>query len=123
MNYLKNLGKSLLWIIGLIIILTFIMTIFSYFDIFGEKITSVLKIIIPIIALFIGGIKTGKCSKKKGWLEGLKLGLIFIVLIFILSIILSSKIELKNILYYIILIISTVFGSMIGINKNNLENK
>ena len=35
---------------------------------------------------------------------------------------LGNKLELKNILYYLIIIISCMFGGMLGINKNNSEN-
>ena len=77
MKYLKNLGLSFIYIISIILILTFITTIFSYFNILNDKITSIIKIIIPIVSMFIGGFWIGKKSIKKGFLEGLKLGAIF----------------------------------------------
>lgn len=123
MEYIKKLGISFLFLFSSFIILTMIMTIFSYFNILGDKTTNIFKIIIPIISLFIGGFYIGKKSIKKGWLEGLKLSIICSIIIVIINyLVYSSPFESKNILYYIILIASSVLGSMIGINfkqKNN----
>lgn len=116
MKYLKNISISILYIITSILILTFITTLFSYFNIIGEKTVSIFKIIVPIISLFIGGFYIGKRSIKKGWFEGLKLGLIFIILLIIFEFLaLDISFKGRNILYYIIIIISSMFGSMIGI--------
>lgn len=117
MKYLKKLGMSFLFIISSILILTFLITIFNYFDIMSDKATSIFKIIIPVISLFIGGFYIGKNSFKKGFLEGLKLGLIFSVILIIFNYLgLDNSFKLKYILYYLILLISSTLGSMIGIN-------
>ena len=68
MKYLKNLGMSFSYMIGTILVLTLIITIFSYFNIMNDKVTSIFKIIIPIISLFVGGFYIGKRSIKKGFL-------------------------------------------------------
>ena len=118
MKYLKNLGISFLWIISTILLLTFIITFFNYFNIISDKIISIFKILIPIISLFIGGIQIGKRSKNKGWLEGLKLGLIFSMFLLIFNFLaFSNSFKLKYLLFYLIIIISSIFGSMIGINR------
>lgn len=118
MNYLKKLGISLLWIISTILILTFIITFFNYFNIISDKVISIFKILIPVIALFIGGIQIGKRSKSKGWLEGIKLGLIFSVLLIIFNFLaFNDSFKLKYLLFYLIIIISSILGSMIGINR------
>lgn len=123
MNYIKNVSFSILYIVGFILILTFILTLFSYFNIFSDKLVSIFKILIPIISLFIGGYYLGKRSNKKGWLEGLKLGFIFLVLLIIFEFLaLDIDFKIKNIIYYLIIISSTSFGSIIGINKNIVEN-
>lgn len=122
MNYLKNIGISMLYIIGFILVLTLLSTALNYFNIIGKNTITVLKIIIPIISLFIGGYYIGKKSNKKGWLEGLKLSLIFSVILIIFNYLgFDNSFEIKNILYYLIIIISCIFGSMIGISKNTKE--
>ena len=118
MKYLKKLGMSFLYIIGTILILTFITTILSYFNILNDKITSIIKIIIPIISMLIGGFYIGKNSLKKGFLEGIKLGLIFSSLLIIFNYLaLNNSFKFKYILFYVILIVSAILGSMIGINR------
>jgi len=118
MKYLKNLGISFLYIIGVLLVLTFITTIFSYFNIFNDKITSIIKIIIPVISMFVGGFYIGKKSLKKGFLEGLKLGAIFSSILIIFNYLaLDNSFKFKYLLFYIILIITSIFGSMIGINR------
>lgn len=118
MKYLKKLGMSFIYIIGSILILTFITTIFSYFNILNDKITSIIKIIIPVISMLIGGFYIGKRSSKKGFLEGLKLGSIFsIVLIIFNYLAFDNSFKFKYMLFYIILITSSILGSMIGINR------
>ncbi len=117
MKYLKNISISLLYIIVSILVLTFITTLFSYFNIIGEKTISIFKIIIPIISLFIGGFNIGKHSIKKGWFEGFKLSSIFIILLIIFEFTaLDISFKSKNLIYYLIIIISSIFGSMIGIS-------
>lgn len=123
MKYAKDLGISLLFIIGSLLILTLLITFLNYFNLFSNSLVSVFKIIIPIASLFIGGFLMGKKSSKKGWLEGLKLSLVFTVLLILFNILgLRNKIELKNILYYVIIIVSCIFGGMLGINKNSSNN-
>ena len=123
MNYLKKTGISLLYIIGFILILTFLITLLNYFNIISKNVVSVFKIIIPIVSLFIGGFIIGKKSSKKGWLEGLKLSLIFLFIFILFNYLgLKNNIEFKNLLYYLIIITSTCFGSMLGINYNKEEN-
>ena len=118
MIYLKKLGLSFIYIIGTILVLTFITTILSYFNILNDKITSIVKIIIPIISMLIGGFYIGKNSFKKGFLEGLKLGGIFSCILIIFNYLaFNNSFKLKYLLFYLILIITSILGSMIGINK------
>lgn len=116
--YIKNLGISIIKAIISIISFTFFITLLSYFNIINDKICSIFKILIPVISLFIGGFYMGKKSRNKGYLEGLKFGLIFCLLLIIFNLIVFGfTFEIKYILFYIIIIISSTLGSMIGINK------
>ena len=122
MKYLKKLGFSILYSIGTILIITFIITLLNYFNIISDSIISIFKILIPVIALFIGGFYIGKNSNNKGYLEGLKLGAIFSILLLIFNFLaLNNSFKLKYILFYLIIIMSAIFGSMIGINKRKKQ--
>jgi len=118
MNYLKKIGIGFGYIIAISLISVLLLTILNYFSIIGSKMVVFLEIVIAFISMFIGGFIVGKRSNQKGWLEGLKFGGIFLVFIVILNLILKNDIEIKNIIYYIIILFSTIFGSIIGINKN-----
>lgn len=122
MNYIKNISISIgLIIISLIVLILFITT-FSYFNILNYTTSNIFKMFIPIISLFIGGFYIGKKSQKKGWLEGLKLGLIFLVLLIIFEYLgFDDKFEIKKLLYYLIITSSSIFGSIIGINKKKVH--
>ena len=73
-----------------------------------------MAIIIMIITFIIMGFLKGKSSNNKGYLQGLKIGGILVVILFMIS---FFNFSLKTIIYYIILLLSSVFGAMIGINK------
>ncbi|NLL44279.1 MAG: TIGR04086 family membrane protein [Mollicutes bacterium] len=124
MLFLKNCLKPLLYIIGSILILTLIVTILNYFNVINYQVVTIIKFIIPIISLFIGGILIGKRSHHKGWLAGLKLAIIFLFILFLFNYLgLNHKIKLTDLIYYLIFIISTMFGSVIGINSKKEEKE
>ncbi len=116
-KYLISLG----YIFAIIFGITLFLTIFSYFDILSTSVLKILKIIVSIIATFAGGFMIGKNSDKKGYLEGIKLGIIYVIIIFLLSILGFSNFKWSNLLFYLIIILSTMLGAMFGINKNIKE--
>ena len=117
MNYIKKYSKILIIMFLIILVTTFFITLLNYFDILGRSLTVIFKILIILISMFTGGYIVGMKCKNKGYLEGLKLGVIFSIILFIFTLIFGDF-KITNIFYYLILIISTIFGSMIGINKN-----
>ncbi len=117
MKYIKNLSISFLIAIMSLLLLLFLVTIFNYFDLFNHKVTNILIIMIPILSLILGGFYIGKKAIKRGYLEGLKLGIIFILIIVIINLILQENFNLKDIIFYLILLSSSIFGSMVGINS------
>lgn len=119
MNYLKKLVKPLLYTFLSIIILTLLITILNYSEFIKNNTLSIFKIIIPILSVIIGSIKLGTMTIKKGYMEGLKFGLILCALLIIINLILGNPFEIRYVLFYIILIISSILGSMIGINKKS----
>ena len=112
-HYLKYFSILLISII----IPIFILTIFNYFEIINN--TNILKLIITLISIFINSFFLGKNSKSKGYIEGLKFGIIFIIFITLINLILVNEFSLKIIIYYILILITSITGSTIGINKKN----
>ena len=118
---IKKYLRSYLYTFSIIFISYILITLFSYFNIFNTTIINVLKLFTIVISIFIGSFIIGKKSLKKGYLEGLKYSLIFVLLILIINIIFIRYFNIKLIIYYLIIIISSILGSMFGINykKNN----
>ena len=91
-KYLKSLGYTF----GLIIFLTLFITLLNYIGIVSGIFLSTIKIIIPVISIFLGGLIVGKNSSHKGWLNGLKLGLITIGILVTITLLLDENINLGN---------------------------
>jgi putative membrane protein (TIGR04086 family) len=65
----------------------------------------------------ISGFKIGKQSEKRGYLSGIIIGSLNIILILLLALIFRSIPELKSLIYFMILLLSSTIGGMFGINK------
>lgn len=117
MNYLKNIGKVILITFSSIIILGFLLNILYYFDIIGNNIYNIMKMVIVLLCLFVNAYLLGKASLKHGIVEGLKLGAIFLLIIIILKTITNSPFDIRTIIYSIIILLTTSVGAVIGINK------
>ena len=116
MKLIASIYKPLLYMLSIILISSIILTIFSYFNILNYNITIYIKLLIGIISFIIGGFIIGKNSIKKGYIEGIKLSIIAIIIMIIISII-FKVFKYKSIIYYLVLSVSCIIGSMIGINK------
>ena len=113
MIFFKNISRSILYTISSIIILTIILTIFNYFSILNGTIVKVFKVINLIISILIGSTLIGKRSNSKGWLEGLKFGLIMSIIIFIFNFLGLDRLDY---LTYIVIILTSIIGGMFGIS-------
>lgn len=111
--YIKSISTTLITIL----ISIFILSIVYYFHLTNDLINSILCIIIPIIIIFINSFKLGKKAHKLGFLEGLKLGIVIIVIFSIMNLIFKNNITIKILIYYLIIIVTSMFGSTLGINK------
>lgn len=117
MTYIKRYGKRLLFTMFSIIISLFTISLLYYFNLISPNINKILKIIIILANIFISSFILGKSTTSKGYLEGIKFALIIIPIFIIISLITSSPIKIKVLIYYIIIFITSILGSMIGINR------
>lgn len=108
-TYLKSYG----YLFGIIIILTIILSLLNYFIPFKAE---TIKIIIPILSMLISATILGKNVKEKAYLEGIKFSGIYIILITIIKLLIKSGFNYKVIIMYLTLLITSIIGSMIGIN-------
>ena len=115
-NTIKNFIKAGLIIIVLLLVFSLIINVLYYFDIINNNATKYIKMFLSILSFFIGGLYIGKNSMSKGYINGLKLSLIIILLFFIIGLILNN-LSFSRIIYYLITITCITFGAMIGISK------
>ena len=114
--YMINYLKSMAYTLSIILITTIIITIFNYFNILNDIPLKIIMLLIPIISIFIGSFKIGRVSNKKGYIEGLKYGLIW-ALIFIIINLIIKNFTILSIIYYIVLLLTSTFAGILGINK------
>ena len=116
MFILKNYFFSLLITITSIIILLFGITILYYNNLLDLKVYNFLKIFITIIGILLGSFILGRSSNSKGYLHGLRFGLLLVFIILIPTII-WKELELKLLIYYGIIISTSTIGGILGIEK------
>ncbi len=118
MQNLKILGKSFLIYLITIFLFILLLNTFYYFNLLSLKTLSFLLFGIQLIVLLFISITLGKKATKRGFLEGLKLGGIILFFYFLLYVLgFNGNLSLKLVIYYFILLLTSILGSMIGINK------
>jgi len=116
MNTIFKYIKPLIIFISSLIIVPFILTILNLLKLETNKL---IIIIVYSIIMFVIGIILGKFSNNKGYLRGLLFSTLCILILTLLSLIFKFTLNINSLIYYVILIISTTFGSMLGINKKS----
>lgn len=115
MTNIKKYFLAVLYTFILLIILFLINTTLYYFNILSPATYNILKIILLLISLFINSFSLGKKALKRGYLEGIKLS-IPIIILFLLITLFTKSFTLKVLLLYFILLLTSSFGSMLGIS-------
>ena len=113
-KYLKSSIYTLCILIGCAII----MTILNYFNILMGNVLKITELLIPIISIFIGSYILGKSSNNKGYIEGLKYGMAWIILFLIINLI-SKNLEKTTIEEEI----ANLKKEVIKLREDTLNNK
>lgn len=112
-TYIKKLSLFL----GIILIFTLMLSLFNLIGL-SKNVSSIILFVLQILLFFIFGFINGKKTDKKGFIEGLKTAAILIAIMFVLSIILYDyDFKISNLVYYLILGLSSIFGAIFGKNK------
>ncbi|MGN0993429.1 MAG: TIGR04086 family membrane protein, partial [Bacilli bacterium] len=97
-KYLTSLGITL----GLILAFSFFLNILNYFDLLNSDIYKIILIITSAISILAGSFILGKKSDNKGYLEGIKFGLITTILFLIISFLaFDQKVTISSFIYYL----------------------
>ncbi len=115
-NFLKN-SKKYLIIVGLYILFIMLFSILNYAGLFINN-TKYIIILVTFVFSFVCSYKEGKERQNKGYIAGIKTSLIIIsILILIDFILIHSTFNIKRVLYYLLILLISIFGSITGINK------
>ena len=111
-NYIKYLISNLIIIIFTILFIT----VLNYYNLINDKFYSLIKLLILIISFIVNSYLLGKHYKTKKLEVGLKFGLLNIIVFFIPTII-TSNFKLKTLIFYLIILGSSMIGSYFSKNK------
>lgn len=104
---------------GAVIIINIIISLFYFFTNVSYNTISSILMISYLISFAIIGFLTANKNNSKGIIIGLKTSSIIIILLFLLTLLLKLNFNVKNIIYYLLVMLSTIFGSVISKNIKN----
>lgn len=111
-NYLKYIGIFIIFIV-VIALATSLINLTSI----NSNIINKVSIILTALSFFIVSALASKSSNEKGYVLGIKLGLIFVLLMTLINLLFfKSSFNIDRIIYYSILIISSILGGSFGKN-------
>jgi len=111
-NFIKTIGEMFL----ILLIYNIINTILYYFNILNTNTIGIINYIFILLLFFFSGLKIGKRNETKGYLNGFFIGLL-IIIIFILFSLINSAFKVKSLIYFTSLIISSIIGGILGVDK------
>ena len=116
MNKHKDILINMAYFISALLLYLMIVTLFASINVLNYKSVSVISFIYTIILFMIMGFRLARKLDKRGYLSGFLMGTINIVLMFLISILFNTPLDFKILTYYLVLILSSIFGGMLGIN-------
>lgn len=117
MNKLKKYDYLLHFFFYILFCTTLLSVLNLLFSLKNEINDSILILLMALYSIRLG-IKTGTSCTEKAYKEGLKKGALLIAFLYLLSCFtLHFALPLKKIIYYAILLICIILGSIVGINK------
>ena len=115
MNIKKH--KNILRIFLIYIIYLIIISFLSYYKVINFDLIPSISLIFGSFIMIALGIDIGKKREKKAYIGGLKLGIIITIVLLAINLVFFRLFSIKTVIYYCILILSGIMGSIIGINK------
>ena len=112
LNYLKYFGLFFIFIIVIAVITALI-------NLTGIKSVTIskLSVILTAISFFVIAVLASHKTKERGIILGLKLGLSFIILLILINLmVFKSPFNIDRLIYYLILLASSLLGGSLGKN-------
>lgn len=112
LNYLKYIGLFIIFIIAIALITSLINLTGANTNLINK-----LSVILTALSFFIISALASKKINEKGYILGIKLGLLFVILMVLINLIFfKSSFSIDRFIYYTILIISSILGGSFGKN-------
>lgn len=116
-NSVFGVLKADIFGILIFVILTLLTSAVFYFFMVKEDIIPIAFNIILFLSAFVTGIKASHTAQSKGYLKGFFSGIILVILMAVIFWIFKKPITAKNYITYIIMILLSSFGGIVGINS------
>ncbi len=117
MKYLKDYGMLCLKFFIFFMIGSLITSVLYYFLV-SQKVVYVISMIYLGLVFFLFSYKAGKKANSKGFLAGLKLGGLFVGMLFLMSLVVNGfHFKLFQFAFYFIMVGISVVAATLGINK------
>ncbi|WP_409068918.1 TIGR04086 family membrane protein [Clostridium sp. FAM 1755] len=100
-----------------VIMLLLFAVVLTFTDV-SEKISSIIYLLITILSIMYGTIYSVRKINKKGWLIGLVISIIYVVIIYIISIVSSNTLTFgtDRFIRILLALILGMLSGMLGIN-------
>ncbi len=102
-----------------VIVVTLVLSLLSYFNILSDKIYKYMELLFMVLILYFNGIRLGNTSNKYSFLEGIKIGGVAVITFILLNMIFEHEFNINLLIYYLIIFLLSVLGSM----KRSSQNK
>ena len=109
---MKKIFKIYLRTLMELILVTLILTLFSYFNIINNSIYNYLELIAIVLTIYFNSRQIKNKKDETIPLDNLKFGLGIVLFFFLLNIVLGNGINLRTIIYFLIIIIISILGNM-----------
>jgi putative membrane protein (TIGR04086 family) len=110
---LAGITYSLIWLaVGALLL-----SLLLHFTSFKESNLEMMAFVVHSFAAFVGGFSAGKRAHSKGWYYGGSLGILYGLLIIIVSFLATDvSISLHSVILLLTVLGAGAFGGMIGVN-------
>ena len=104
------------------LVFLFLLSVILTYSNISETVIPISIVVISAVSILIGSLLTTKKMKKNGIIYGGAIGLIYIIILYLTSSIVSKGFSLNfySILMMIFSIISGMFGGILGVNMNHI---
>ena len=117
--------KSVAVAYGITILFLFIFAILVTYTDFPEGFVSAVVLVMTVLSVMLSGVLTARGNKTQGWLCGALSGVLYMMLLYVLSSLAFDYISfcLNTVSIFLIGLFSGTFGGIIGINMKGAKRR